>query len=134
MLAVSLAVPLTAAAAHTKLSPPVIHEAFTLLACPTHPQTTLGLEGCAEHRIVRTDHQIDDVARSIFGRLYDDAARRRFIAAQRAWLAYREADCSSMSDQYEGGTLAALVAASCTADRSAQRLSDLRSFSTHLAH
>jgi uncharacterized protein YecT (DUF1311 family) len=90
--------------------------------------STLDLEGCAEQRILRTDRRIDAVARSIFVRLFDGAARRRFIVAERAWLAYRRAYCSSMSDQYEGGTLAGLVAASCTADRSTQRLKDLRSF------
>ena len=74
------------------------------------------------------------MARTIFARLFDDASRRRFIAAQKAWLAYRSADCTSESDRYEGGTLAGLVAASCTADRSAQRLKDLSSFEKLLGH
>jgi uncharacterized protein YecT (DUF1311 family) len=127
-LAVGITLPLAVASAHTKLSPPVIHEPFTLLPCPPHPVSTVDLEGCAEHRIVRIDHKIDLTARAIFTRPYDDAARLRFIAAGRAWLAYRQADCTSMSDQYEGGTLAAVVAATCTADRSTQRLRDLQSF------
>jgi uncharacterized protein YecT (DUF1311 family) len=111
-----------------QLSPPVIREDFTLLPCPKHPTTTLEQEGCAEHAIVRTDHRIDRVAKAIFTRLGDAAARRRFIDAQTAWLAYRRADCASVSDKYEGGTLAALVAASCTADRSAQHLKEVRAF------
>ena len=115
------------------LSPPVIHESFTALPCPSKPTSTLDLEGCAEQRILRTDRRIDAVARSIFAHLFDDAARRRFVAGQRAWLAYRSADCASMSDQYEGGTLAGLVAASCTADRSVQRLKDLTAFDKLLA-
>ena len=121
------------AVALAALSPPVIHESFTPLPCPTHPQSTLDLEGCAEQHILKTDRQIDVVSRAIFARLFDDAARRRFVAAQNAWLAYRRADCTSMSDQYEGGTLAGLVAATCTADRSVQRLKDLRSFEKRLA-
>ena len=132
-LALSLALPLSAAAATGALSPPVIHESFTLLPCPAHPQSTLALEGCAEHRIVHTDRGIDTLARTIFKRLFDDAARRRFIAAQTAWLAFRTADCTSRSDQYEGGTLAGLVAAECTADHSAQRLKDLQAFTKALA-
>ena len=120
--------------AAAKLAPPVIHEPFTPQPCPRHPSSTLDLEGCAEQRILRTDRQIDVVARSIFARLFDDAARRHFISAQRAWLAYRYADCLSMSDQYEGGTLAGLVDANCYADRSATRLRDLRTFERLLAH
>jgi uncharacterized protein YecT (DUF1311 family) len=131
LAALALAAPLSAAA--TALSPPVIHESFTLLPCPRHPQSTLALEGCAEQRIVATDHRIDAVAATIFKRLFDDDARRRFITAQSAWLAYRSADCTSRSDQYEGGTLAGLLAAQCTGDRSAQRLKELQQFAKALA-
>ena len=106
--------------------PPVIHERFTLLPCPSRPESTVELEGCAEHRIVRADRKIDAVAKAIFARLPDDAARRRYIAAHRAWLAYRQADCASLSDKYEGGTLAGVLAADCTADRSERRLKDVR--------
>jgi uncharacterized protein YecT (DUF1311 family) len=131
--ALALLAPLSAAAVAAALSPPVIHEAFTLLSCPAHPESTLDLEGCAEHQIVRTDHKIDAVAATIFKRLQDDSARRRFISAQSAWIAYRAADCRSRSDQYEGGTLAGLVAAQCTADRSSERLKDLQEFAKALA-
>jgi uncharacterized protein YecT (DUF1311 family) len=114
------------------VTPPTIHERFTLLPCPSRPQTTLGLEGCAEHDIVRADKQIDGAVRVLFGLLPDDSARRDLAAAQRAWLAYRLADCSSMSDKYEHGTLAGVVAANCTAARSRRRLADLRTFEHEL--
>ena len=133
MLSASVLALASAAAAAAALAPPVIHEHFSLLPCPRHPQSTLDLEGCAEHRIVATDREIDAVARTIFNRLVNDAARRRFIAAQAAWVAFRSADCISESDQYEGGTLAGLVAANCTAARSAERLAELRSFAAALA-
>jgi uncharacterized protein YecT (DUF1311 family) len=108
------------------VQPPVIHERFTLLPCPAHPETTLELEGCAEHRIVRADKKIDAVAKAIFALLPDDAARRHYVAAHKAWLTYRQADCASVSDKYEGGTLAGVLDADCTADRSEQRLKDVR--------
>ena len=38
----------SSAQAGSTLKPPVIHEAFTVLPCPAHRQTTLALEGCAE--------------------------------------------------------------------------------------
>jgi uncharacterized protein YecT (DUF1311 family) len=115
------------------LAPPVIHERFTLLPCPSNPQSTLDYEGCAEHRIVRLDKQIDGVSKTIFARLGDDAARRDYIAAQTAWLKYRQADCQSVSDKYQGGTEAGVLAAQCTGDRSAQRLKDVKAFAKLLA-
>ena len=115
-----------------KLAAPVIREQFTPLPCPKRAQSTLELEGCAELRIVRADKQIDRVVGSLFATLPDDTARGRLAAAQRAWLAYRSADCASMSDKYEGGTFAGVAAAYCTADRSVQRLKDLRRFAALL--
>jgi uncharacterized protein YecT (DUF1311 family) len=123
----------SAAAAPAKLAPPVISEPFTLLPCPSHPQTTLALEGCAEGRVVRTDRQIDTVVREMFPLLASNHARADLLAAQRAWLAYRQADCVSMSDLAAGGSFAVVAVADCDATVSKQRLAELRAFASQLA-
>jgi len=128
---VAIAPPGGVARAAPTLRPPVIHENFTPLGCPASKadaETTLGMEGCAEQAILRTDARIDAVARQVFTLLGSDPARRRFIKAQRAWLVYRNADCASISDKYAGGTLAGLVAADCTARRTARHLTEIRAF------
>ena len=121
-------------ARRAQLAPPVIRESFTPLPCSGRPsaRSTLQEEGCAEQRILATDAQINALAKSIFSLLADDAARRRFIAAHHAWLLYRHADCLSRSDLFEGGTLAGVIDAQCTADRNAQRVRDLRTFASDL--
>jgi uncharacterized protein YecT (DUF1311 family) len=126
---ISIAQP--SADAATSLSAPVIHETFTPLGCPTskaEAQTTLGMEGCSEKTILRTDAQIDAVAKKIFSLLDTPAARRDFVTAQRAWLTYRNADCASVSDKYAGGTLAGVLAADCTSQRTTRHLIDVRAF------
>jgi uncharacterized protein YecT (DUF1311 family) len=106
--------------------PPLIHESFTPLPCPAHPQAQLELEGCAEKAILATDRQIDAVNASIFGRL---AARDRatFVAGERAWLRYRRASCLTAASKYAGGTLASLVDANCVASRNRVHLRELAS-------
>ena len=101
--------------------PPVIHETFTALPCPAHPQAQLELEGCAEKAILATDRRIDAVNASIFSRL---AARDRatFVAGEQAWLRYRRASCLTAASKYAGGTLASLVDASCVAARNRMHL------------
>ena len=118
-----------------KLSPVLIHETFTPLPCSGKPghRTTLEQEGCAEHQILRSDAQINSLAKSVFGLLHDDRARRDFNAAQRAWLNYRKTDCLSMSDVFEGGTQAGVVDAQCVASRNNQRVKDLRGFRRDLS-
>jgi uncharacterized protein YecT (DUF1311 family) len=120
-----------AAGAAPPLTAPVIHESFTPLGCPaskTQAETTLGLEGCAEQTILKTDAQIDAVAKAIFSLLGTDTARRQFITAQHAWLVYRNADCLSESDKYAGGTLAGVLDAQCTEQRTARHLIEIRAF------
>jgi uncharacterized protein YecT (DUF1311 family) len=126
----------TIAASAAKLSPVVIHETFMPLPCsgkPSH-RTTLQQEGCAEQQILRTDSQLNALAETIFPLLADDAARRRFNTATRAWLAYRRADCASVSDEFEGGSESPVIAAHCDAARNAVRLKDLKAFRSALSH
>jgi uncharacterized protein YecT (DUF1311 family) len=131
--AIALARPLATPA---KLSPPVIHEMFTPLPCGGKPanRTTLQQLGCAEQAILRTDKELDSVAKSIFSRVRDDPARGRFLAAAEAWLTYRNADCASRSDVFEGGTQAPVLAAQCMAAHNRTRLSNLRTFARDLPH
>jgi uncharacterized protein YecT (DUF1311 family) len=123
--------PASAAPAHTaKLSPPVIHESFTPLPCSGAPghRSTLQMQGCAEEQILASDKRIDSLNQEIFGKLFDAAARRRFIAGHNAWFAYRRAYCLSASDVFEGGTEAAVVDADCTASVNSQHVMNLKGF------
>jgi uncharacterized protein YecT (DUF1311 family) len=47
-------------------------------------------------------------------------------AAQRAWIAARDADCKVPYDLYEGGTIARIDSASCALDHTASRVLQLR--------
>jgi hypothetical protein len=62
---------------------PVVTETFALLPCSK--ATTTGLEGCAEHRILTLDQRINVLRHQVFTRLFDDAAKRRFIRAEVSW-------------------------------------------------
>jgi len=115
----------------TKLSPPVVDERFTKpLPCPDakNPATTVEMKGCAQREILRIDKLIDALAKTIFSRLQGDGARRRFVKAQKAWFAYRQADCASVSDKFQGGTLAAVTALQCSAERNVQHVKEIRAF------
>ena len=135
--ATSVTVALTTAAsaaasdAHAaKLAPPVIKEAFTPLPCNGSPgrRSTLQMEGCAEQQILHSDKQIDALNQKIFAALPSNSARRDLIAGHRAWLAYRKSYCLSVSDVFQGGTAAGVVAADCTATVNAQHVSNLKTF------
>jgi uncharacterized protein YecT (DUF1311 family) len=114
------------------LKPPVITEDFTLLPCPAKPKTTRDFEGCAEHKIVRSDKAINERVRLIFSRLRSRVAVARFVRSERAWLTYRRAVCESRADVYEGGSAAGVVFAECVADKNLAHLKELRAFERDL--
>ena len=117
MLALLLAIAVAA--------PPPIKEHFTPLPCPKNPVSTLDLEGCAERDILRTDAAINAQARKVFALLHDADGRRAFVSAERSWLAYRRSICAAEASKFAGGTLAGVVAASCTARQNKRHLADL---------
>ena len=116
----------------TRLStPPVVRENFTPLACDTN--TTIGLEGCAEHRIAHEDRLINRLRSRVFQSLFDNAARRRFILAENDWFTYRQAACRSESDSNEGGSLAPVDFANCAVRLDQQHITELRAQDASLA-
>ena len=125
-LALALAtVPLAASAsgAAGTLAPPVIHEIFTILPC--NHATTVGLEGCAEGRIIATDHRLNVEVALIFRVLQNTSQRRSFVNSQNLWFTYRDADCQSAASVYRGGTLAPVEFADCEVADNTSRSADL---------
>jgi len=108
------------------IKPPVITEAFTLLPCDQ--DSTIGMEGCAEHQLVAADKRIDKEVALLFAVLRDNAARRRLVQAQSAWFAYRQADARSHADIYEGGSESGVVSLTCAVNDDKARSTDLYGF------
>jgi uncharacterized protein YecT (DUF1311 family) len=114
----------------TKLAPPVIRESFTPMPCSGSPgkRSTLQEEGCAEQQILRSDTRINALNQKIFTALHTTSARRDLIAGHKAWLSYRKSYCLSVSDVFQGGTLAGVVDADCTATVNGQHVANLKTF------
>ncbi len=108
-----------------QLTPPVIHEPFTALPCPIRPDTNIDIEGCQEHRILRTDRAIDAQVRTIFRLLRTQSARLLFVTGERDWLHYRRASCAAEASRYAGGTAAPVAYLSCSLRKNKSHLADL---------
>lgn len=124
----------TVAQASPGLKAPVIHETFTTLPCPAHPQTTLAEEGCAEKAILVGDRAINTQAKAIFGLLRTTAARASFVRGEQAWLSYRRTSCSAEASFYDGGSLEPVAFASCAVGRNKTHLADLLAMRKSLSH
>ena len=99
-------------------------------ACQEDPggYTTYGMMECAARETELWDHRLNAAYFGLRNRLEgrDQSQRRdRLLDAQRAWLTYREAECSQQSLAYEGGSMMGIVANACFNDFTARRALDL---------
>lgn len=77
----------------------------------------------------RADAALNATFKKIGQRLSDDTeGRARFVKAQRAWIAFRDAECTFQSSGDDGGSAAPMVATACKATLTTQRTKQLKGY------
>ena len=86
--------------------------------------TTIGMIACTSRELRLWDDKLNlhyGDLRAVL-RLKDATNRREaLLTAQRAWIAYRDAECAQSSLLFEGGTLARVVHVGCVNQMTAER-------------
>jgi uncharacterized protein YecT (DUF1311 family) len=98
--------------------------------------STYEQSACLERALRAADRELNDVYRQVLATIDADrdvdAARRSawrasMVRAQRAWIAFRDADCGELTGhEWHGGTGTGPATLACLLDRTAQRSQDLR--------
>ncbi|WP_442582786.1 lysozyme inhibitor LprI family protein [Mesorhizobium sp. ASY16-5R] len=84
---------------------------------------------CAGKALNDADKQLNADFKEIEKRLADDAgARKQLVAAQRAWIAFRDAECDFQSSGAAGGSIHPMLVANCKAALTNQRLMDFKNY------
>ena len=81
-------------------------------ACPG--DTQMEMNSCAASDYSRADEELNTVWRKL-------PKSKELLASQRAWIAYRDAECSFRKAQFEGGSIAPLIYSSCLSELTKQR-------------
>ncbi|WP_232844953.1 lysozyme inhibitor LprI family protein [Paracoccus onubensis] len=82
---------------------------------------------CAQKAYQASDAELNRIYQQIEHRLNDDADRRELLAqAERAWITFRDAECSFSASAAAGGTVAPMVQAMCLDELTQQRIDALR--------
>jgi uncharacterized protein YecT (DUF1311 family) len=85
-------------------------------------QTQLGLHKCADADFQRADKALNDAYREVLRRLGDDKYKKNLIAAsQRAWVAFRDAECKFAVSSTENGSIYPMENLICLADETRKR-------------
>ena len=94
--------------------------------CMRKAVSTLDMLECGGRETERWDARLNRAYQARMNSL-NDRQRAALKRAEKAWLAFREADCAAYEDE-EWGTISKIDAAQCTLRRTVERALELESF------
>ncbi len=106
------------------LTAPVYAQAI----CDDAPDQT-SMNKCINDQLTKADAQLNTYFKAIEQRLVDDEeVKRLLITAQRAWLKFRDAECSFSTSATTGGTIQPMLFAACKTALTTDRNKQLESY------
>jgi uncharacterized protein YecT (DUF1311 family) len=106
----------------------VVASAHAEINC-TNPQNQLTMDQCASRAYTRSDANLKQVYKTALGQLKDDKdTAGRLIHAQRAWVAYRDAECAFSTAATEGASANGFAKLTCLDAQTRIRTAALRGF------
>ncbi len=88
---------------------------------------TYSMKICASQRLDKEDKRLND----LYGKLMkknDKVGQAKLKKAQRAWIGYRDGECSYAADSMRGGTGEGLVEVDCLAEKTKARADELKDY------
>ncbi|EHH02584.1 urease-associated protein [Agrobacterium tumefaciens CCNWGS0286] len=84
---------------------------------------------CASESLKKSDAEMNKVYKEIEGRLKGDAdTTKLLVATQRAWIAFRDAECDFQTSNVRTGTVYPFVNSSCHEGLTQSRTEDLKGY------
>ncbi len=84
---------------------------------------------CAAKSLKASDAELNKLYKEIRGRLADDAdTRKLLVSAQRAWIAYRDAECNFSASGVAGGSIYPMMQAMCLDTLTQRRVEDFKQY------
>jgi len=97
--------------------------------CDRNDQSQTGMDMCAGADFKASDAKLNTDYGAIMKRLSDDADARKLLQeSQRAWIAFRDAECKFSSSGVEGGSVYPMVYALCLQGLTDDRVKQLGSY------
>ena len=92
-------------------------------------QSQNGLNACADAAYKKADDALNAAYKETIRRLKGDAATTKLLVqAQKAWLTYRDAECTFANVENAGGSIYPMVYAGCLKRLTTVRTNDLRGY------
>ena len=122
--AILLLASVSASAAHAE---PKFTPAYQKCLAAPSGQSTAGMIDCIGAELKIQDARLNRSYQAAQKRMTLPRQKTALTKAQRAWIAFRDADCASRYDA-DWGTMSRIAANSCVLDRTAERADELDAF------
>lgn len=96
-----------------------------LRAAPALAQTQHELNMQAQHSSEAADKLLNTTYNQLMKKL-DATAKKKLVAAELAWIKFRDLQAASESDWYRGGSMAPMIYSSCVERLTRERIKDLK--------
>jgi len=91
--------------------------------------TQAAMNQCEAASYDHADAELNATYKTALARLKTDKAQhQRLVAAQRAWIAFRDAECALATGNADGGSVYPMLMAQCMADLTTRRTAALRGY------
>ncbi|MEO0457332.1 MAG: lysozyme inhibitor LprI family protein [Cyanobacteria bacterium P01_A01_bin.114] len=88
-------------------------------------ETQQAMNQCAQQNYQQSDDALNEMYTSLKDSL-DSVAADNLVTAEKAWLDFRDGNCDFERGQFEGGSLAPLIYASCLEQLTDERIAELQ--------
>lgn len=126
-LALLVAAPVASAQAAKAAKPAKMVSALDRCLATPEGQSTYGMIDCIGKEVAVQDARLNRAYQVALMRLERPRQKAALQKAQRAWIAFRDADCAAYVDE-DWGSLARVEANQCVLDRTRQRADELERF------
>jgi len=100
-----------------------------LAACEDDAANQMELTECAGQSLARSDKALNGLYGEIMQRLGKGSAEaKQLVQAQRAWIAFRDAECDFAAMGVAGGSIYPMTVANCRDTLTQKRIDDFRSY------
>ncbi|CAN7227330.1 lysozyme inhibitor LprI family protein [Phyllobacterium sp. LjRoot231] len=98
-------------------------------SCDTGSSSQADLNECYGNAYKKSDGELNALYKQITARLKDDAATTKLlVAAQKAWVAFRDAECNFSTSGSAQGSIYPMTQAICLDGLTSRRIDDLKSY------
>ncbi|MCC5657524.1 lysozyme inhibitor LprI family protein [Nostoc sp. XA010] len=92
-----------------------------------NPQTQIAINECAKLSYQRADKKLNQAYQQLLPTL-ETSRKQKLIAAQQAWLKFRDTNCEFERSRYEGGSIAPSIYSGCLENTTKLRTQELQEF------